>query len=109
MAAKTYSDEFRRQAVDLYESTAGATFKGIAAGSPGSGCGAGSAPRSPSRPIARSQLTAFGDQTAEIMVFSPLRETAAANAASAWSSGYVAVISDSASTRRFASRRSTRG
>jgi transposase len=31
MARKTYSDEFRRQAVDLYESTPGATFKGIAA------------------------------------------------------------------------------
>jgi transposase len=31
MARKSYSDEFRRQAVDLYESTPGATFKGIAA------------------------------------------------------------------------------
>lgn len=31
MARKNYSDEFRRQAVDLYESTPGATFKGIAA------------------------------------------------------------------------------
>lgn len=30
MARKTYSDEFRRQAVDLYESTPGATLKGIA-------------------------------------------------------------------------------
>jgi len=27
---KHYTDEFRRQAVDLYESTEGATFKGIA-------------------------------------------------------------------------------
>ncbi len=31
MARKTYSDEFRRQAVDLFESTPGATLKGIAA------------------------------------------------------------------------------
>lgn len=31
MALKTYSDEFRRQAVDLYLSTPGATFKDIAA------------------------------------------------------------------------------
>jgi transposase len=31
MARKSYSVEFRRQAVDLYESTPGATFKGIAA------------------------------------------------------------------------------
>lgn len=31
MARKSYSDEFRRQAVDLYESTPGATLKGIAA------------------------------------------------------------------------------
>src|SRR5690349_6352567 len=31
MARKTYSEEFRRQAVALYESTPGATFKGIAA------------------------------------------------------------------------------
>ena len=31
MARKFYSEEFRRQAVDLYESTAGATFRGIAA------------------------------------------------------------------------------
>ena len=31
MARKNYSDEFRRQAVDLYESTPGATLKGIAA------------------------------------------------------------------------------
>jgi len=30
MARKHYTDEFRRQAVDLYESTEGATFKGIA-------------------------------------------------------------------------------
>ncbi len=30
MARKYYTDEFRRQAVDLYESTEGATFKGIA-------------------------------------------------------------------------------
>ncbi len=30
MARKHYSDEFRRQAVDLYESTEGATLKGIA-------------------------------------------------------------------------------
>ena len=30
MARKNYSDEFRRQAVDLYESTPGATLKGIA-------------------------------------------------------------------------------
>lgn len=30
MARKNYSDEFRRQAVDLYESTAGATVRGIA-------------------------------------------------------------------------------
>ena len=31
MARKNYSEEFRRQAVDLYESTPGATLKGIAA------------------------------------------------------------------------------
>jgi transposase len=31
MARKSYTDEFRRQAVDLYESTPGATLKGIAA------------------------------------------------------------------------------
>jgi len=30
MARKTYSEEFRRQAVDLYESTPGATLRGIA-------------------------------------------------------------------------------
>lgn len=30
MARKNYTDEFRRQAVDLYESTPGATFSGIA-------------------------------------------------------------------------------
>jgi transposase len=31
MAGKNYSEEFRRQAVELYESTAGATVRGIAA------------------------------------------------------------------------------
>ncbi len=31
MARKHYTDEFRRQAVDLYESTEGATLSGIAA------------------------------------------------------------------------------
>ncbi len=31
MARKNYSDEFRRQAVDLYESTPGATVRAIAA------------------------------------------------------------------------------
>ena len=31
MARKNYSDEFRRRAVDLYESTPGATVRGIAA------------------------------------------------------------------------------
>lgn len=31
MVRKNYSDEFRRQAVDLYESTPGATVRGIAA------------------------------------------------------------------------------
>ena len=31
MARKNYSDEFRRQAVDLYESTPGATVRSIAA------------------------------------------------------------------------------
>jgi transposase len=31
MARKNYSDEFRRQAVELYESTPGASVKGIAA------------------------------------------------------------------------------
>jgi transposase len=31
MARKNYSEEFRRQAVDLYESSPGATLKGIAA------------------------------------------------------------------------------
>ncbi len=31
MARRSYSDEFRRQAVDLSESTPGATFQGIAA------------------------------------------------------------------------------
>ena len=31
MARKNYSDEFRRQAVDLYESTPGATVHAIAA------------------------------------------------------------------------------
>src|SRR5690349_13664472 len=30
MARKNYSDQFRRQAVDLYESTPGATVRGIA-------------------------------------------------------------------------------
>ena len=30
MARKTYTDEFRRQAVDLYERTEGATLSGIA-------------------------------------------------------------------------------
>ncbi len=30
MARKNYTEEFRRQAVDLYESTPGATLKGIA-------------------------------------------------------------------------------
>src|SRR3954452_5461947 len=30
MARKNYTDEFRRQAVDLYESTAGATLRAIA-------------------------------------------------------------------------------
>jgi transposase len=30
MARKNYSEEFRRQAVELYESTAGATVRGIA-------------------------------------------------------------------------------
>ena len=30
MARKSYSEEFRRQAVDLYESTPGATLRGIA-------------------------------------------------------------------------------
>jgi transposase len=30
MARKNYSDEFRRQAVDLYETTPGATVRGIA-------------------------------------------------------------------------------
>lgn len=31
MARKNYSEEFRRQAIDLYESTPGATVRGIAA------------------------------------------------------------------------------
>ena len=31
MARKNYTDEFRRRAVDLFESTPGATLKGIAA------------------------------------------------------------------------------
>lgn len=31
MAKKSYTDEFRRRAVDLYESTPGATLQGIAA------------------------------------------------------------------------------
>jgi transposase len=31
MARKNYSEEFRRQAVELYETTPGATLKGIAA------------------------------------------------------------------------------
>ena len=31
MARKSYSEEFRRQAVELYESTPGATYRGIAA------------------------------------------------------------------------------
>ncbi len=30
MARKNYSEEFRQQAVDLYESTPGATLRGIA-------------------------------------------------------------------------------
>ena len=30
MARKTYSEEFRRQAVELYRSTPGATLRGIA-------------------------------------------------------------------------------
>ena len=33
MARKNYTDEFRRQAVDLYRSTPGATLRGIAADS----------------------------------------------------------------------------
>ena len=43
MARKNYTDEFRRQAVDLYESTPGATLKGIAddSGSPGARCRTG--------------------------------------------------------------------
>jgi transposase len=32
MARKNYSEEFRRQAVDLYKSTPGATLRGIPAG-----------------------------------------------------------------------------
>jgi transposase len=31
VARKNYTDEFRQRAVSLYESTPGATFKGIAA------------------------------------------------------------------------------
>ena len=31
MARKSYSEEFRRQPVELYEPTPGATFRGIAA------------------------------------------------------------------------------
>lgn len=31
MARKTYSEQFRRQAVELYETTPGATLRGIAA------------------------------------------------------------------------------
>ncbi|WP_155739926.1 transposase, partial [Rhodococcus rhodochrous] len=31
MSRKNYSEEFRRQAVELYESTPGATIRGIAA------------------------------------------------------------------------------
>jgi transposase len=31
MALKSYSPEFRRQAVDLYKSTPGATLRGISA------------------------------------------------------------------------------
>jgi len=31
MARKNYSEEFRQQAVDLYESTPGATLRGIGA------------------------------------------------------------------------------
>ena len=31
MARKNYTDEFRRQAVDLYRATPGATLRGIAA------------------------------------------------------------------------------
>jgi transposase len=33
MARKNYTEEFRRQAVDLYRSTPGATLRGIAADS----------------------------------------------------------------------------
>jgi transposase len=32
MARKNYTDDFRRQAVDLFESTPGATLRGIDAG-----------------------------------------------------------------------------
>ncbi len=35
MARKNYSEEFRRQAVDLYESTPGATVRGTLKESPG--------------------------------------------------------------------------
>ena len=69
MARKSYSDEFRRRAVDLYESTPGATLKGIAVdlgvsrgslkewvGRPGSGTTAGPAAPSPSalRPLSQA-------------------------------------------------------
>ena len=44
MARKNYTDEFRRQAVDLYESTPGATLRAspTISGSPGAPCRTGS-------------------------------------------------------------------
>jgi transposase len=52
MARKNYSEEFRRQAVDLYESTPGATVRGIAEDLGivrGTRCGTGSMSTGPAR------------------------------------------------------------
>ena len=69
MARESYTDEFRRQAVDLYESTPGATLRAIAddMGSPGarwpsgSTCGTGSttgAIATPNPPTGRPETAA---------------------------------------------------
>ena len=64
MARKNYSEEFRRQAVDLYQSTPGATLRGIAADlgisrahAAGLGAGAGPGPAGPG-PTSRGSVHA---------------------------------------------------
>lgn len=77
MARKNYSDEFRRQAVDVYESTAGATVRSVAEelgvergtlrhwldlyGTGRKTAADGSAARSPLKPSGGSVLTAGED------------------------------------------------